>query len=294
MKKLRVFSILPLAVLALAGAAAPAAEAKPLRVISTTTILADLVRQVGGNRVESLCLLKPGVDAHVYQPTADDVRLLAGADLVVVNGLGLEGWLDQLVAQAAPRRPVVVASAGVTPLQRGGGADPHAWQDAKNGIAYAKAIRDALSAADGTGAEDYAAWCEAYCAQLRAVDAWILKQLATVPPERRVLVTSHEALAYFGAAYGLEIHAVEGVATGQEADAAHVAALIALMRQRAIRTVFAENVVNPKVVERLGAEAGAVLGDALFSDSLDAPGRPAGSYIGMLLCNTRAIVNGLR
>jgi zinc/manganese transport system substrate-binding protein len=286
--------------------AAIAGEAMPLRVVSTTTVLADIVRQIGGGRVESLSLLKPGTDAHTYQPTPDDVRLIASARLVVVNGLGFEGWIDQLIAAAGGQRPVVVASAGVEPMSAGErdeggaghqhthGADPHAWQDAKNGMLFVANIRAALTAADPAGADDYAAWADAYAAQLRVVDAWIRKQISQLPAERRVLVTSHDALGYFGRAYGMEVVPVEGIATGQEPDPARVVALIALLRQRQVKAVFIENVANPKVVERLGAEGGAHLGGSLYTDSLDLPGRPAGTYIGMFLANVRTIVGGLK
>ncbi len=301
---IRPLLLLAVAVVLFAGDSA--AGSAPLRVVSTTTILADLVTQVGGARIDSRCLIRPGVDGHTYQPTPDDVKLIASARLVVVNGLGFEGWIDQLVqAAGVPRERIVTASAGVEPMTAGdhdetahahkhGDSDPHAWQDAKNGMRYAANLRDAFTTADPAGADDYAAWCEAYTAQLRVVDAWVRKQLAALPAERRVLVTSHDALGYFGRAYGLEIIAVEGVATGQEPDAARVAALIALLRKRQVKSVFIENVANPKVVESIGREGGARLGGSLFSDSLDLPGRPAGSYIGMFLTNTRTIVNGLK
>ena len=280
--------------------AAVGTESAPLRVVSTTTVLADIVRQIGGGRVESLCLLKPGTDAHTYQPTPDDVKLIASAQVVVVNGLGFEGWIDQLIAAAGGQRPVVVAEPrpadadGDAGHQHTHGVDPHAWQDAKNGMLFTANIRAALAAADPAGAEDYAAWADAYTAQLRVVDAWIRKQISSLPAERRVLVTSHDALGYFGRAYGLELVPVEGVVTGQEPDPTRVVALIALLRQRQVKAVFIETVANPKVVERLGAEGGAHLGGSLFTDSLALPGRPAGTYIGMFLSNVRTIVDGLR
>lgn len=289
----------------LAGVPGAAADATPLRVVSSTTMLADIVRQVGGDRVESLSLLKPGVDGHTFEPAPDDIKLIGSARLVVVNGLGFEGWLDQAIAASGTKAPVTVASAGVAPLAGGAdepghqgrhehGLDPHAWQDARNGIVYAQNIRDALSAADPAGKDDYAAWTDAYVAQLRVVDAWVRKQIAALPAESRVLVTSHDALSYYGKAYGLEIEPVEGIATGQEPDAAHIAALIALLGRRHVKAVFIENVSSPKVVEQIGREGGAQLGGSLFSDSLDQPGRQAGTYLGMFLANTRVIVRGLR
>lgn len=283
-----------------------AAEAVPLRVVCTTSILADLARQVGGGRVEVLSLLKPGSDPHAWQPTPDDVKLIASARLVVVNGLGYEGWLDQLITAAGvARERVVIASTGVEPMTAGahahghaghdhGDQDPHAWHDAKNGMRYVANLRDAFTAIDAAGAADYAAWTELYQAELRVVDAWVKKQIATLPSERRVLVTSHDAMAYFARAYGLEVVPVEGITTGQEPDPARFAKLITLLRTRGVPAVFIESSANPKVVERLGTEAGARLGGMLLADSLDLPGRLGDSYLGMFAHNARTIVGALK
>ncbi len=271
----------------------------PLTVVATCTIVADIARHVAGPRAEVRSLLPPGVDAHVYQPTPADVAAIAAADVVIVNGLGFEGWIDQVVRQSGYRGQVVVASAGVTPLPWTGDhatpdqVDPHAWQDVANGMVYAQAIRDGLSAADPAGAGDYAALTVLYAAQLRALDAWVRKQVATLPERSRLVVTSHDALRYFGVAYGIEIHAVEGIVTGHEPDPGRIAALISLVRERAVRAVFIENVANPAVVERVAAESGARLGGSLYTDSLGAPESAGGTYSGMIAANTRTIVAGL-
>ncbi|MBA3699021.1 MAG: zinc ABC transporter substrate-binding protein [Planctomycetes bacterium] len=283
-----------------------AADNAPLKVVCTTTILADLARQVGGGRVEVVSLLKPGADPHTFQPSPDDVRLIASARLVVVNGLGYEGWLDQLISAAGvSRERVVIASTGVEPMtagahahadghDHGGDQDPHAWHDAKNGMRYVANLRDAFTAADAAGTGDYAAWCDLYQAQLRVIDAWMKKQIATLPSERRVLVTSHDAMAYFARAYGLEVVPVEGITTGQEPDPARFAKLITLLRTRGVPAVFIESSANPKVVERLGTEAGARLGGVLLADSLDLPGQLGDSYLGMFAHNARTIVSALK
>jgi zinc/manganese transport system substrate-binding protein len=283
-----------------------AVDSAPLKVVCTTTILADLARQVGGGRVEVVSLMRAGADPHTYQPTPDDVRLIADAQLVVVNGLGYEGWLDQLIAAAGVARDrVVIASAGIEGMtagahahadghEHGGDQDPHAWHDAKNGMRYVANLRDAFTAADAAGTADYAAWTELYQAELRVVDAWVKKQIATLPVERRVLVTSHDAMAYFARAYGLEVVPVEGITTGQEPDPARFAKLITLLRTRGVPAVFIESSANPKVVERLGTEAGARLGGILLADSLDLPGRLGDSYLGMFAHNARTIVGALK
>lgn len=288
------------------GAVVAAADSAPFKVVCTTTILADLARQVGGGRVEVVSLIRPGADPHTYQPTPDDVRVIADARLVVVNGLGYEGWLDQLITAAGvPRERVVTASSGIDPMTAGahkhaegheheGEQDPHAWHDAKNGMRYVTNLRDAFATVDAAGTADFAAWAELYQAQLRVIDAWVKKQIASLPAERRVLVTSHDAMAYFARAYGLEVVPVEGITTGQEPDPARFAKLITLLRTRGVPAVFIESSANPKVVERLGTEAGARLGGTLLADSLDLPGRLGDSYLGMFAHNARTIVGALR
>jgi zinc/manganese transport system substrate-binding protein len=282
-----------------------AVESTPLRVVCTTTILRDIAQQVGGIRVEAVSLLKAGADPHTFQPAPDVSRLIAAADMVVINGLGYEGWIEQLIIQAGvSRERLVVASAGVEPMTAGAHAhnghghkdhqDPHAWHDAKNGMIYAANLQKAFTAADPAGSADFAAWSELYQAHLRTVDFWIRKQIATIPPERRVLVTSHDALSYFARCYGLEVIPVEGITTGQEPDPASCSALIADLRKRQIPAVFIESTASPRVVERLGKEAGARLGGTLLADSLDLPGRLGSTYIGMFMHNTRIIVMGLQ
>jgi zinc/manganese transport system substrate-binding protein len=250
-------------------------------------------------------LLKAGADPHTFQPSPDDVSVIASARIVVMNGLGYEGWVEQLIKQAGtPRDRVVVATTGIEPMtagahhhgnhEHGGDQDPHAWHDAKNGMRYVTNIRDALIAADPAGEKDFAAWAELYQAQLRVMDAWIRKQVATIPPERRVLVTSHDALSYFARSYGLDVVPVEGIATGQEPNPARFSELIATLRKRGIPAVFVENSVNPRTVERLGVEAGARLGGVLLTDSLAASGHLGDNYLGLFMHNTRTIVGALQ
>jgi zinc/manganese transport system substrate-binding protein len=292
---------------AVAGTANCAADdSHPLRVVCANTILADIARQVGGDRIVAISLLKPGVDVHAWEPTPDDIALIGSAGLVVVNGLGLEGWLDRAINSSGVTAPVVRASAGIEPLPiitQGDGAqphagqqgvDPHAWQDVSNGMRYARTIRDALITVDPHGAADYTAWAQAYDAQLRVVDAWVKQQIASLPASQRVLVTSHDALGYFGKAYGMEIQPVEGIAPGQEPDAARIAALITVIRTRHVHAIFIEDMSSSKVIEQIGAEGGARLGGQLYSDSLAEPHHLASTYLGMFLANARTIVAALQ
>lgn len=274
-----------------------ASDSHPLRVVCANTILADIAHQVGGDRIVAISLLKPGVEVHAWEPTPDDITLIGSAGLVVVNGLGLEGWLDRAISSSGISAPVVRASAGIEPLTVSGAnlsVDPHAWQDASNGMRYARTIRDALSAVDPDGSADYTAWTQAYEGQVRVVDAWVKQQIAALPANQRVLVTSHDALGYFAKAYGMEIQPVEGIAPGQEPDAAHIAALISVIRTRHVHAVFIEDLTSSKVIEQIGREGGARLGGQLYSDSLAESPHLASTYLGMFLANARTIVAALR
>jgi len=276
------------------------------RVITTTTILDDMVRNVAGVHVESICLLKPGTDAHNYAPTPADAKAVAGADLVITNGLQFEGWIDKLIENAGYQGTVVAAAKGATLIEEEhdhdeghdhhhhGDTDPHVWQDLSNGIKMVEAIRDALVKLDAVHAADFKASADLYIAQLRAADGWVKKQFAAVPKASRKLVTSHDAFRYFGKAYGIELKAVAGLSTEQEADAKHIAEVIQYVREQKVKAVFVENVSNPKMLDQIASEAGVTVGGRLFSDSLAERDQPAGTYIGMFRSNVLTILSSMR
>lgn len=285
----------------------PAWADHKLKVVATFTILGDMVKNVGGALVEVSTLVGPDGDAHVFEPAPADARALAGADLVFVNGLGFEGWIDRLVKVSGYRGPVVVASKGVSPLTTGhvhgpgsvpmgsngdrhdGAKDPHAWQDLRNGEVYAANIADALVAADPARAQTYRQQAAAYGRELAALDREIRALLAVVPEDRRKVITSHDAFQYFGRAYGIDFHAPVGLSTESEPSADEVAALIRQMRDGGIRALFVENITDPRLVQQLAREAGAVVGGTLYSDSLSGPAGPAPTYIDMFRHNASEI-----
>jgi zinc/manganese transport system substrate-binding protein len=304
MRKL-LFLVLALSLPCFVPDASAASETSPRPlVVCSTTILADMARQMSGARLDVRSLVPPGIDPHHFQPSPDDVRLVASARLVVVNGLGYEGWLDKLISAAGimPER-VVIASRGIDSMTAGthqhtehqhqSEQDPHAWHDVKNGMHYVTTMRDSFIAIDAAGSADYIAWSELYQAQLRVMDAWVRKQVATIPSEQRIIVTSHDALSYFARAYGFQVISVAGITTGQEPDAARFSALIEQLRTKKVAAVFIEQSANPRLVERLGQEAGARLGASLFTDSLAPSGEFGATYEEMFQHNTRAIVRGL-
>lgn len=276
------------------------ATAEPLKVVASFSILADISRQIGGDRLDVKALVGPNGDAHVYQPTPTDARTLAKADLVVMNGLGFEGWMERLVKAAGYRGPLVVASRGVTLLKmrqdegsQEDNADPHAWQDLANGRHYVVNIREALVQADPAGAEVYRARAEAYLAQLEAIDQEARTTLGALPPTRRRLVSSHDAFGYFAHAYGLEFIAPVGVSTDAESSAAAVAALIRQIRRDRIPALFVENISDPRLLERIRRETGARLGGTLFSDALSTADGPAPTYLDMMRHNIRTLTAAL-
>ncbi len=239
-----------------------AQEAKAkLSVMASFSIIADLVRQVGGERVDVTSFVGPDGDAHVYQPSAADAKRLAGAKLVVVNGLGFEGWIDRLIKASGTKAPVTIASRGVNPLKLDGDdhghgsakpaagaappADPHAWQDVANASIYVANIRDALVPRTPMVQQTYAANAAAYTVRLAALDAEVRGASARIPADRKRIITSHDAFGYFAAAYGLTFIAPQGVSTEAEASAKDVARIIRQIRAEKIPAVFLENVVGP-------------------------------------------------
>jgi zinc/manganese transport system substrate-binding protein len=289
-------AVLVLAATAPLAAVLPAMAAEPVPVVASFSILGDLVKQVGGDRVSVSVLVGPDGDAHVYQPSAADAKTLANARAIIVNGLGLEGWFERLIRASAAKAPVTVAAAAVKPLAADeadghghGGFDPHAWQDVGNARLYVAAIRDGLSAADPDGKAAYAANADAFLKQLDAVEAEVRAAVARIPADRRKVITTHDAFGYFSHAYGLEFIAPQGVSTDAEASAKDVARIVRQIRSEKIPAVFLENVSDPRLMQRIQKETGAKIGGTLFSDALSGPSGPAPTYIDMMRNNIREL-----
>ena len=284
--------------LALAASSLPAAaqNAQKLKVVATFSILGDMVRNVGGERVKVTTLVGPNGDAHVYSPTPADGRRLTEAGIVFTNGLKFEGWIDRLVKSSGTRAAKIEAAKGVKMLEGEagghdhghGGSDPHAWQSIGNAKIYVANIRDALIAADEAGKATYEANAAAYLNQLDAVEAEIRGLVAGIPTERRRIITSHDAFRYFEDSYGIDFVAPQGVSTESEASAKDVARIIQQIRRERIAAVFVENVSDARLMERIAQETGARIGVKVYSDALSEPGGPAGTYIDMMRHNIRA------
>jgi zinc/manganese transport system substrate-binding protein len=288
-------------VLLLAALATPApAQDKvqdKLKVVTTFSILGDLVKNVGGDRVAVSALVGPNGDAHVYQPTPSDAKTVADAKLVFVNGLGFEGWLNRLVKASGTKAPTIVATKGVKPrkMEEDGHTetDPHAWQSVANARIYVANIRDGLAAADPAGKADYEANARAYLAKLDALDAEVKDTVAKIPADRRRIITTHDAFGYFAAAYGVAFIAPQGVSTESEVSAKDVARIITQIKKQKIPAVFLENVTDKRLLERIAAESGARVGGTLYSDALTDEKGEAPTYLDMVRHNVKQLAAAL-
>jgi zinc/manganese transport system substrate-binding protein len=273
--------------------ASPARAQVPLNVVASFSILGDFVRNVGGDRVNVTTLVGADGDVHVYTPAPADAKKIADARLVIVNGLGLEGWLPRLVQSSGGKATIVAASDGIAPFKSGASADPHAWHSVVNAKIYATNIRDALGAADPAGATAYRANADAYLAKLDALDREVRESVAQIPPERRKVISTHNAFGYFAAAYGIEFIAPSGVSTESEPSARDIAGIITQIRTQRIPAVFLENISDPRLMRRISAETGARIGGTLYSDSLTAEKGDAPTYIDMVRHNIKVLTRAL-
>ena len=289
----RVLSLLIGLLISFLALATPLRAQERLDVVASFSILGDFVRNVGGDRVSLTMLVGPNADVHVYAPSPADAKRIADAKLVVVNGLGLEGWLPRLVQSAGGKATIVVASNGVAPLKRGADADPHAWQSVGNAKIYVANIRDALATADPADAAMFRANAERYLAELDALDADVRAAVAKIPPERRKVISTHNAFGYFSEAYGIAFIAPLGVSTETEPSARDIAAIISQIRREKIPAVFLENMSDDRLIGRIAAETGARVGGTLFSDALTDEKGDAPTYIAMVKHNIRALTSAL-
>jgi zinc/manganese transport system substrate-binding protein len=270
-------------------------------VVATFSILGDLVRNVGGDEVEVATLVGPNADVHVYSPTPADAKLLAAAKAVFVNGLGLEGWMTRLIAASGTQATVVVCSDGIEPLkkedaQRAGQVvmDPHAWQSVANAKIYVANIRDGLSRAEPSEKDIYYANAASYLGKLDALEKDVKEVIGGIPPERRKVITTHRAFAYFADAYGMQFISPEGLSTEAEPSARDVAKIIAQIKNQNIPALFLENVIDPRLLQEIAGETGAKIVATLYSDALSNADGPAASYIELMRNNVRQIAKALK
>jgi ABC-type Mn2+/Zn2+ transport system ATPase subunit/ABC-type Zn uptake system ZnuABC Zn-binding protein ZnuA len=259
-------------------------------------MIADMADAIGGKRLAVESFLPIGADPHTYEPTPSDARRVRRADLILKNGLKLEGWINKLVANSGTNARVVTVSQGIEPIRSAeyeNAPDPHAWMDPLLGIRYARNIMAALQQLDPAGAEAYRRNFEQYRQRLRAVHETIQAQIAKIPKDKRVLITSHDAFRYFARRYGLRVHSVMGISTDAEAQAGNFQQLIETIERTGVPAVFVESTINPKMMQQISRDHAVVVGGELYADSMGKPGSGAGSYVKMLRHNARTITGAL-
>jgi len=300
------------------------AAGQPLPVVASFSILQDLTRQVGGDRVSVSALVGPDGDAHVFEPTPQQARQLQQAKVLVANGLDFEGWLPRLKKAAGFQGQEIVAAQGIAvrSLPKGQGHDhghdhgadkaghdhdhdhghghnhgpndPHAWQDVKNAIIYVRNIAKGLAQADPANAARYDQQATQYIARLTALDTSLRQRFAALPADRRSVVSTHDAFGYFAQAYGLRFVPVRGLSTESEPSARDLAALVKQVREERIGAIFVENISDPRLLEQLARETGAAIGGRLYSDALSPAGGPASTYVDMVEANAATLLKALQ
>ena len=295
--KHRIVASVALALLVLLGFAGGARAADKVKAVASFSILGDMVKQVGGDRVDVITLVGPDGDAHVYEPTPADAKNLACAQILFTNGLGFEGWMERLEKSSGFKGKVVVASTGVKPRTMVEDektiTDPHAWQSLANGKRYVVNIRDGLIVVDPEGKAVYEANAAKYLDAIAKEETDVKAAIATLPQEWRKIITSHDAFGYFGAAYGLEIVAPEGVSTESEASAKDVAKIIRQIKAEHIPAVFMENITDHRLLDQIASETGAKIGGELYTDALSPPDGSAPTYLYMFRHNVGALTAAL-
>lgn len=272
--------------------------AADIKAVASFSMLGDMVRHVGGDRVEVTTIVGPNADTHVYEPKPADAIAVASADIFFVNGLGFEGWMDRFVEATGYKGLLIVASDGVTThtmVDDGKTVtDPHAWQSLANGRRYVDNIASGLCQADAAGCDTYKANAVAYAAEIQALDDAVKAGIAAVPEAKRKVITTHDAFGYFGAAYGVEFLAPEGVSTESEASAMDVGKLIDQIRSEGVTALFVENMSDPRLLEQIAEETGVKVGGELYSDALSEPGGGAPDYLSMFRHNVGLLVPAMQ
>lgn len=294
-------------------AAMPAFAAEPIDVVTTFSILGDITQRVGGDRIKVHTLVGPNEDAHVYQPTPADAKAIAQARLVVVNGLGFEGWLERLIKSSGYRGKVATATNGIRPLKgkshdvqhehgdhddedhhHHGEFDPHAWQDLSNVLVYVDNVEKALGEIDPDGKASHRSHADKYRKEVRALDAELRQTFKSIPKSRRKVVTTHDAFGYFARAYDVAFISPVGINTDAEPSAADIGRIIKQIRHDKIPAVFVESISDSRLLERIRHESGAKIGGTLYSDALSKADGPASTYLDMMRHNARTLAEALR
>lgn len=276
----------------------PAVMAKTVHVVASFTVLADMVRQVGGQYVEVKSLVGPNGDPHTFEPSPQDSVALAKADVVIISGLGLEGWMERLIDASGYKGKVVVASTGIKTrtMEEDGSVitDPHAWNSMANGVIYARNISESLQKADPQDAAAIRKQGDAYIQKLQQLDTQTAAEFAAIPVAKRHVLTSHDAFGYFGERYGVTFMSPIGLNTDEEASASQVAALINQLKTHHIHRYFIENQTDPRLVQQIASAAGATPGGELYPEALSPAGGPATTYVDAFKHNVSELLKSMQ
>lgn len=271
-------------------------DTRPL-VVASASIFADMVKNISGGEVRVEMVVPIGGDPHIFEPTPESVRLVAAADLVLINGLTFEGWMNELIANSGTRAKTVTITKGIETIESEeyeNSADPHAWMTANNGLTYIKNIRDALIELDPFNRKIYEFNAGVYLQQLEDLDREIFALIETIPEKQRVLITSHDAFRYFGRYYGIRVEAALGTSTDADVQTDDVNRLTNIIRDTGVPAIFVESTINPKLIRQIAEDTDVIIGGSLYADSLGEEDTQAGTYEGMLKFNVATIVGALR
>lgn len=265
------------------------------KVIATTTMVADIAQNIAGDKLDVSSIVPTGSDPHTFEPIPADVEKIRQVQLVLMNGLSLEGWMNEFVANSGTKAEVAIVTKGIETInsETYDTPDPHAWMDASNGIIYAENIKNAFVALDKENAAVYEANFETYKTKLETLDQSIKARIEKIKPEHRILITSHDAFQYYGRRYGLKMDAILGTSTDAEAQISDFIRVQKAIKRTGVPAIFIESTINPQQLQQLAKDNGIQIGGKLFADSLDKPEKKAGTYIGMIESNTQVIVSGL-
>ena len=268
-----------------------------IKAVSTITIINDMVKFIGGDKVEAVSICAIGRDPHTYVPKPSDPREIATSDIVFINRLGLEHWIEQMIVNAGGERPVITVSKGIEPLYDDAGygdPDPHAWFDLNRVKTYARNITNGLISVDPVNKSYYEENLKKYIAEINHVDSESKELIAKIDTGSRVLITSHDAFRYFGKAYGMEVYALQGISTEAKPRTEDIKKIIDLIKERNIKAVFIETTVNPALIKQITQETGAVIGGTLYSDSIGEPGSEGDTFLKAFQTNVNTITESLK
>lgn len=279
------------------GITLPVTSSAKIKVLTTFSVLEDFATQIGKDRIEVTSIVPRDADPHVYEPTPSDVKRITEADLILMNGLGFESWFERLLKAARPKGKVVICTDHVHPRLVFEGTiikDPHAWHSIPNAKIYIRNITDAFKSVDSKNADYYEKNAQDYLNQLTQLDEKIRRDLDKIPPQKRKIITAHDAFGYLGHSYGIQFLSPQGISTESEAKIQNVIGLIKQIREQNIKTVFIENISDSKVIRQISQETGATIGGSLYSDALSDTNGKAPTYVAMITYNMELLLNAMR